>query len=926
MSSTSNLLTFRGRLPGVVCDPALPPPAATPLRLDVAAFVGFAERGPLDLPVALEDLDQYQQVFGQDLLLARTRTGGQVVYAALPSAVKAFFDNGGTRCYVVRVAGDNARPNRFRMPTLVAWDDAAQTFRTINAPAGWVGRWSDNMGVGTQLRSLPLHLQDDNPLVWTESETPGGVIFNLELHLELPLATTVAQHDLLRLQFDGPGKPLLYCFVSSVTRTGNPVTTAQGIPMTIQASAIPDFLFASEPVGKLPPPTFVEQLTDTGWVSLITSPAVSIPDLSAPGEGEYILTFPGAQTIKIAPGDLLRVTCANGDALFFPVEIVILPQQEQGSASPPVDRSPPSTEPTFRLVSRSACWQFPPASPPAMATTSPPGLSSPPANIYGNLEKVELLTFDLYVREGSEIKEVWQGLQFAGEQRFDATPDNYWINLLVPSPDDLQANAPLLASSQRKIPGMDQTRSSRLGAPLPPPDRPDDPSLPGKWRYLPIGMGELPGPDEFAQVLPDDPALVIDSACPLPSKDGLELFDPAALFLDSRLSQVGAFDLMNEANRLLYLDPVAQENPQPIYLRKLHSLLMVDEVALISIPDLVQRPWHCVEPGMDPLPAPPQPPPPPDWSHFRDCDQPPYVPVEPVSPSPPDIVQLPVMDDPKTYDMTGMLFVQRVMLNFCGARSDVVAILSLPLHFKKREALDWQRRFTARPGDFLAGGLPTDLLAYVDDTLLSYAAVYHPWLEIREEVTPQRALLRAMPPNGAVCGMIAAREHAGGPWIAPASLPLVGIVGLSPTFSAAEWADLLNAHFNIVRQPMVDFTLLSAHTLSADGQFLQLSVRRLLIFLRKLALRRGMRYVFETNTLRFRQAVQASFEQTLSVLLSLGAITAYQVVTGPEINTQNDYDNGRFLIALKIAPSQPIEFITVVLLRAGEGLLEALEG
>src|SRR5712692_8315993 len=100
-------LTFNGRLPGVVCEAALPPSPEDPLRIDVAAFVGFAERGPLDLPVALEDISQYREVFGGDLPLARTRVGGQLVYAALPEAVRAFFDNGGRRCYVVRVAGEN---------------------------------------------------------------------------------------------------------------------------------------------------------------------------------------------------------------------------------------------------------------------------------------------------------------------------------------------------------------------------------------------------------------------------------------------------------------------------------------------------------------------------------------------------------------------------------------------------------------------------------------------------------------------------------------------------------------------------------------------------------------------------------------------------------------------------------------------------
>jgi uncharacterized protein len=47
-------LTFRGRLPGVDCSPALPP-VEQPIRCDVAALVGFAERGPVGVPVAVPD-------------------------------------------------------------------------------------------------------------------------------------------------------------------------------------------------------------------------------------------------------------------------------------------------------------------------------------------------------------------------------------------------------------------------------------------------------------------------------------------------------------------------------------------------------------------------------------------------------------------------------------------------------------------------------------------------------------------------------------------------------------------------------------------------------------------------------------------------------------------------------------------------------
>src|SRR5437588_3477219 len=115
----SSSLTLNGRLPGVLCEAALQPQAESPLRLDIAAFVGFAERGPVDTPIAVEDINQYRALFGGELLIARQ--DGKPVYANLPGAVQAFFDNGGRRCYVVRVVGEKATANRFRMPGLVAW-------------------------------------------------------------------------------------------------------------------------------------------------------------------------------------------------------------------------------------------------------------------------------------------------------------------------------------------------------------------------------------------------------------------------------------------------------------------------------------------------------------------------------------------------------------------------------------------------------------------------------------------------------------------------------------------------------------------------------------------------------------------------------------------------------------------------------------
>src|SRR4051794_33200081 len=92
------------RLPGIRIDAAPPPPAFVLPRMDVAVFVGFAATGPLHLPVAIESPAQFAAVFGADATLAWDGARGAAVGSLLGPAVRAFFANGGRRCWVVRVA------------------------------------------------------------------------------------------------------------------------------------------------------------------------------------------------------------------------------------------------------------------------------------------------------------------------------------------------------------------------------------------------------------------------------------------------------------------------------------------------------------------------------------------------------------------------------------------------------------------------------------------------------------------------------------------------------------------------------------------------------------------------------------------------------------------------------------------------------
>jgi uncharacterized protein len=72
----------------------------------VAAFVGLAPGGPLNSPVGVSRWGQFARVYGDQ---NRPDNGPFMEGAFLAHAVRGFFENGGTRCWVVRVGGSTAR-------------------------------------------------------------------------------------------------------------------------------------------------------------------------------------------------------------------------------------------------------------------------------------------------------------------------------------------------------------------------------------------------------------------------------------------------------------------------------------------------------------------------------------------------------------------------------------------------------------------------------------------------------------------------------------------------------------------------------------------------------------------------------------------------------------------------------------------------
>jgi hypothetical protein len=106
------------------------------LRTDIAAFAGIAERGPLHAPTPVRSWEQFQSAFGAFL------PGGYLAYT-----VKAFFENGGQTCYVVRVAADTAQTASGVLPD-------GNGHPTLKVTAQSSGTWGDGVAVRVS-RSIP---------------------------------------------------------------------------------------------------------------------------------------------------------------------------------------------------------------------------------------------------------------------------------------------------------------------------------------------------------------------------------------------------------------------------------------------------------------------------------------------------------------------------------------------------------------------------------------------------------------------------------------------------------------------------------------------------------------------------------------------------------------------------------------------------
>lgn len=194
-----------------------------------------------------------------------------------------------------------------------------------------------------------------------------------------------------------------------------------------------------------------------------------------------------------------------------------------------------------------------------------------------------------------------------------------------------------------------------------------------------------------------------------------------------------------------------------------------------------------------------------------------------------------------------------------------------------------------------------------------YAAFYYPWIAISD---PKSGARRLVPPGGHMLGIYARTDAQRGVFKAPANEIVYGALDLLAD-TDDKTQDVLNPRgVNVIRRfPGRGIRLWGARTLSSNGLWKYVSVRRLFIFLEHSIYDGTQWVVFEPNDQRLWARVIDSVRLFLRTQWRLGALfgatekEAFFITCDQTTMTQDDILNGRLICDIGIAPVRPAEFV-----------------
>lgn len=255
-------------------------------------------------------------------------------------------------------------------------------------------------------------------------------------------------------------------------------------------------------------------------------------------------------------------------------------------------------------------------------------------------------------------------------------------------------------------------------------------------------------------------------------------------------------------------------------------------------------------------------------------------------------------------DFAGDVTVSADIIDYAEARAsqnasggDRFAILTVPLGSSAQEAADWVQNQLNRPS--------------------KYAAVYWPWIRLRDPLANNR--LTSIAPLGHIAGVYARTDATRNVGKAPAGTvdgQLAFITELELRTTQGERDYVYPRNINPLREDaQVGRCVWGARTIAALSSWRQVNAVRLFMFVEKSVYNATHWIVFENNGPGLWARIKLQLEGFLSGLFVDGYFAgatraeAYAIVVDSTNNPQAVIDAGQVVVDVSIAPNKPAEFV-----------------
>ena len=318
----------------------------------------------------------------------------------------------------------------------------------------------------------------------------------------------------------------------------------------------------------------------------------------------------------------------------------------------------------------------------------------------------------------------------------------------------------------------------------------------------------------------------------------------------------------------------------------------VDEISIVAVPDILIEPV----PPLEHAPVITRPPDP-----CLPGLTPPLIAPPPVPPP---------SEAAPSFTLDEVHQVQQALIQHCEDMQFRFAILDPPdfgypkLRVDLGEVQSWRQRFDSM-----------------------YAALYYPWILVRDPLQLGNAVVRRVPPSGHVAGVYANSDLTVGVHKAPANAVLQWAQDLS-TDVTSEMQGFLNP---IAVDCIRSFSgrgmrVYGARTLSAETSWRFINVRRLLFMIEHALLISMQWVVFEPNNVHLWHLLRVSISSFLEAEWKKGALKgntaeeSFFVKCDETNNTQASTASGELIVQVGVAPTLPAEFVVFRIGRVGDTL------